>query len=225
MNSFVASRSGCALVLAATLLLGAKGFAGPVLVSEDGAFGPGTITLDTVTGKRWLDLTESTGTSRTQMLVEIQPGGTFEGYRLATSDEVLQLYEDAGIDTSTSDFAPQNYAPIVALAALVGTLADNGNCGTGCTFFFSIGHCATPPPQPGWARVLEFAWFDNSSGLAPSYPPAPIGRASAADTLDAPSPNIGSWLVVPEPGALASGASAIAALAAALSARRRVLRS
>ena len=54
---------------AAFVSLGACGPAAGALVSTDGSFGAGTITLDTLTGLRWLDLTESKGYSHTQLLV------------------------------------------------------------------------------------------------------------------------------------------------------------
>ena len=50
------------------------------LISEDSLYGTNTITLDTATGLRWLDVTLSTGISYDEILVELEPGGTFEGF-------------------------------------------------------------------------------------------------------------------------------------------------
>ena len=105
----------------------------------------------------------------------------FEGYQLATQAQVAELFVNAGIDVSDpalDEFVPQNYAPIVALAALVGQLGDNGNCGAGCSFAFSAGLLEGPPPSPGFFPVATLAWFDNTAGQDPGSPAAPVGRVS-----------------------------------------------
>jgi len=225
MNPSIGSRGACALLLAAALLAGSEAFAAAVLQSESSSFGPDTITFDSASGKRWLDLTESTSISHTQILVEVAVGGLFEGYHLATDAEIAQLFADAGIDLGpgTNDFVPQNYDAIVALTNLIGVLGTNGSCGSGCTFSYTQGYTAEPQPYPGGFAVSAVSWFDNSAGLSASYPQAPVGRVAFGDgSGDTSSPYLGSWLVLPEPGALASGAAAIAVLAGAT---RRRLRS
>jgi hypothetical protein len=197
------------------------------LSSESSPFGADTITLDSATGLRWLDLTLSAGLSHTELLQELSPGGTFEGYQLATAAEVAELYVNAGIDVSApalDEFVPQNYAPIAALAALVGQLGDNGNCGAGCTFAFSAGLLEGPPPSPGFFPTATLAWFDNTAGQDPGSPPAPVGRASLeSSSTDPGSSGRAAWLVVPEPGLplLLIAGSTVLALAAA--SRRRTV--
>ena len=190
------------------------------LQSQSSSFGPDTITFDPNTGLQWLDLTESIGYSHNQMLHEIQPGGAFEGYHYATDAEIRQLFIDAGIDVGpgSEDFIPANYAPIVALTDLIGVVGDFGNCGSGCTFFFTQGYTAEPPPYPGQVASTGLSWFDNDPLLSPSYPQASIGRVlfGGASSGDA-TPSQASWLIVPEPGA---GASALVALLAIASRRR-----
>lgn len=194
------------------------------LSSESSPFGADTITLDSETGLRWLDLTLSAGLSHTELLQELSPGGTFEGYQLATAAEVAELFVNAGIDVSApalDEFVPQNYAPIVALAALVGQLGANGNCGAGCTFAFSAGLLEGPPPSPGFFPTATLAWFDNTAGQDPGSPAAPVGRASLeSSSTDPGSPGRAAWLV-PEPGSplLLIAGSAVLAIAAA--SRRR----
>jgi hypothetical protein len=190
--------------------------AGATLSSESSTFGAGTITRDSETGLPWLDLTVSAGLSHTELLQELMPGGMLEGFELATEAEVAELFANAGIDTSPQaldEFVPQNYAPIVALAALVGELGSNGNCGSGCTFFFSAGFLEGPPPSPGFFPVATLAWFDNSAGKDPGSPLAPIGRVSLASSVTDPgSSGLGAWLV-PEPGSpllLVAGSVALA---------------
>jgi hypothetical protein len=198
--------------------------AGAVLLSEGSPFGADTITHDTATGLLWLDLTESTSYSHIQILDATGPGGTFHGYRLATDAEIQQLFVDAGIDLGpgTNDFVPQNYAPIVALAALMGQLGNDGNCGIGCTFFYTQGFTAELAPSQGTAAVSDFAWFDNSPPLSQSYPQAPIGRVEFGGGASAgASPDKGAWLVqVPEPTGTALAGAAGAALVALRAGRR-----
>src|SRR5688572_7151684 len=72
--------------------------AGATLISESSPFGADTVTFDSETGLRWLDLTESAGLSHTEITLELAPGGAFEGYRFATAAELTELFANAGID-------------------------------------------------------------------------------------------------------------------------------
>jgi hypothetical protein len=200
-----------------------SGIASAPLQSQSGSFGPDTITFDPSTGLQWLDVTESIGYSHSQMLLEIQPGGAFEGYHYATDAEIRQLFIDAGIDVGpgSENFIPVNYAPIVALTNLIGVVNTNGNCGNGCSFSYTSGYTAEPPPYPGAVSATDLAWFDNDPLLSPSYPQASIGRVEfGGGSGDSANPYIGSWLLVPEPDAVASGMVAMLAIAS----RRRSAR-
>ncbi|HSJ96574.1 MAG TPA: hypothetical protein VLC53_05865, partial [Myxococcota bacterium] len=137
-----------ASALSAALLLALAAPASAELVSESSEFGEDTITHDTETGLRWLDLTESIIHSYAAILTGFDAGGEFEGYRFATDEEVATLWVNAGIDTTVRSFVPQNYDPVVALAELVGQTGDGGNCGTGCTFFFSQAWYDSGSPAP-----------------------------------------------------------------------------
>jgi hypothetical protein len=207
LASFVAAL-GCTL-----------GVAAPAeLLSEDGPFGPDTVTFDSETGLRWLDVVVPTGLSYSEALAETEPGGHYEGWRMATADEVATLFDHAGFDlTVGSDFVPQNHGPAMALAALVGTSATNGNCGSGCSFSFTQGwRLRAPGEDPSFYYVDGLGWFDNSAPLNPSYPQAPIGRAALGHYTgqDSGSSGRGAWLVqVPEPGPGLVAASALGALA------------
>ncbi len=216
-------RAASKLALVASLVgLAAPAGAGEVFVSESSPFGPDTITADPATGLRWLDLTESAGYSHTQIVAELLPGGIFDGYHLATKAQVSQLFTDAGIDLGANgDFVPQNYTPVVALMALVGTLGNDGNCGTGCTFSYNAGYTDDPPPAQGQFADQGLAWFDNSALVAPSYPQGLLGRAILGGGFgDFGSSGNGAWLLLPEPHAAIAGAAAALSLAA-LRVRRR----
>ena len=181
------------------------GIATATLVSENSPFGADTQTLDTQTGLHWLDLTLSAGLSHTEILQEIASGGTFEGYRLATEAEVTAFFVDAGLDVTQSSFVPQNFDPAVALAALVGQLGSDGDCGIGCTFSFTPGWLDAPPFDPNRFAIASILWFDNSAGQDPTSPQAPVGAVILeGGHSDIGDPRNGAWLVqeVPEPDSL-----------------------
>jgi hypothetical protein len=205
--------------LAAALLGPAARLAGADLVPQDGAFGAGTLTLDTASGLRWLDLPLSTNHSYAQILAELESGGLFEGFRLADGSEVTALWEHVGIDTGTGLWIAANYAPIVTLAALVGMTSNSGNCGSGCTFFETKGWIdnGDPPASFSFLSAANVRWFDNDppQTTSPSYPQDEIGSALFSTHSDSASAMRGAWLVeAPEPIASAIGAVAGATLAA-----------
>jgi hypothetical protein len=195
------------------------GTATATLVSEDSSFGTDTITFDTETGLRWLDLTLSNGLSHDEVLQALLPGGQFEGYRLALSAELAQLFLHAGFDldpATLGNFVPQNFDPAVTLGGLVGVLGTNGNCGTGCTFSFAGGFLGDPPFILNMFAEGNFAFFDNTAGQDPTSPSEPVGRA----ILEGGSFGTGfsgqaAWLVqVAEPGDLLLFATGVTGLAA-----------
>lgn len=79
--------------LIASLALGVCGVARAAVVS----YGDGRASLDTTTGLLWLDITQSINRSYLDVSANFGPGGDFDGYRYATSYEVLGLWQNAGI--------------------------------------------------------------------------------------------------------------------------------
>ena len=58
------------------------------------------ITRDTVSGLDWLNLTETNNMSYTAVNSQLSSGGIFEGWRYATNDEVVFLWNNFSIDLS-----------------------------------------------------------------------------------------------------------------------------
>ena len=58
----------------------------------------GTYTTDTDSGLDWLDLTETTGITRDNLLPQMVSGGQFEEWRYATSAEVVALWTNWNVD-------------------------------------------------------------------------------------------------------------------------------
>ena len=194
MNTFVK------LLLLCTLSLGhVVNQAHATLISMDSAFGSDTITLDTETGLRWLDVTLSTDYSYLGVLSELGDGGAFDGFRVATRDEVSTLFTNADIPTINTSFVEENYAPVLSLMNFVGITGHNGNLGTGIPFDYTAGHAYDPtPPNDGWV------WIPNLG----AYEPDATARASIYSYVPVDNVNNthGTWLVgitsVPEPATL-----------------------
>jgi len=164
------------------------------LVSQPSAFGPDTATFDPNTGMRWLDVPLSTPYSYDQTLVQLQPGGLFEGFRLGTSAEIQNLWTSAGIDTGAGGFVPQNLQPIVDLMQFVGiTGLNQGNLGGGNFFDYTAGNIESGPG--GLDPVTGDPVWITLANIGADPVPTMTGRASFG-TVPANNPNNthGSWL-------------------------------
>ncbi len=71
------------------------------LTSGDSSFGLGSITIDSVSGLEWLDLTYTAGWSYDDVSGNLT-GGTWDGWRYATGDEVDAFWANGG-STGTAD--------------------------------------------------------------------------------------------------------------------------
>lgn len=96
--------------------------------------GDARITHDTVTCLEWLDLTQTVNRSYVEMLTLLGPGGTFEGWRYATPQEVETLFwTSAGIPSWSDCGDCQPFQPradqILALINHLGMLTHNGQPG------------------------------------------------------------------------------------------------
>lgn len=166
------------------------------LISLDSAYGADTITYDDETNLSWLDVTLSTPYSYSEILVELEVGGEFEGYRLATTDEVSILYVNAGIPSISVGFVSENYDPVKSLMALVGITGHDGNLGTGIPFDYTVGHTATLFSDPDWVTVGGLGVYEENQTARASFAAVPIDNINDKH---------GSWLVktsVPEPASV-----------------------
>jgi hypothetical protein len=175
-------------IIALTALVSLAPAASATLISLDlNAPGDGLLTLDPSTGFKWLDITQTVGHSYNSMQAELVPGGAFDGYRRATTQEVDVLFTSAGIigrgDVPTETAAIQNL------------LNFNGTPQTG----FRIGTTAfaSNPTSPGWHAITAHFLAPNESFVA--YARA-INNGEAIDTVN--FGDVGHWLIqVPTPGA------------------------
>lgn len=59
------------------------------------------LTLDTATGREWLDLTLSQAMTYNAMVAQLGPGGMFDGFQHASNDDVLELWTHLGLSSSS----------------------------------------------------------------------------------------------------------------------------
>ncbi len=102
------------------------------------AVGDKLITLDTVTGLEWLDVTATLALSYDA--AELTPFVTSQGFRHADLTEVSTLYTNAGVTDQTGVFAATNFLGAQELLSKLG-----------CTFA-----CAWAPFLEGWADLVPF---------------------------------------------------------------------
>lgn len=146
--------------------------ANAAIQSIDSAFGVDTITRDTTTGLDWLDLTATNGMSYDQVLSELATGGTLEGWRYASHDEALLLWEHiAGISTplyGSVDVNSTPYSGLVNGALLLGNTyaeafpgsADYGVLGVTATIWNSNSFSY---PADWFREYVGFRHFTNDS--------------------------------------------------------------
>ena len=88
VKSLIMRRLWCVFVF---FLLSVCRIEGSLVVQDLHALGDGLLTLDTDTGLRWLDLTETTNRSFDDMVTQFGPGGeTWLRFNIATPRPILE---------------------------------------------------------------------------------------------------------------------------------------
>ena len=101
------------------------------LISTDWqTVGDNLITYDDVSDLRWLDLTETNDMTRLDVLAQLGSGGQFDGWRYATSDEVVTLWSNFGIDLSegATTFVSGFDALVIDATNILGNILCEANC-------------------------------------------------------------------------------------------------
>ena len=183
----------------------------------------GLLTLDTQTGREWLDLSQtlladfnlkpSPGNPGQQFFSdgpdafalvqsELAAGGLFDGFQVAFADDFVELAENAGIDTTDRD-SEQNREAMLALVELV----DATRFVTP-TIQFSIGVLADECDNgerracdiiPLVLGSLNLRFGNNQNGFPVTNPAQTVLVSNEYDTVTIDI--VGVWLfrVVPEP--------------------------
>ena len=185
-----------ALLGTVTFMLMALSARATLITGPDPAFGANSLTIDTQTGLGWLNLGFTAGLSYNQVLADMQPGGMFSGYTFATSQQVADLYADAGIG------APGNYplsTPVIAsfISLIDPTGSINGEPGFAAVSATSAGAGVQEAP-----RISAYDVIGGPNGTGEYLVSDGTGAFSAVYGDNTSYPDLSSWLVttVPEPG-------------------------
>jgi len=126
-----------------------------------------SLLLDTNSQLQWLDLSITANQSYNEVMTQMLQGGTYEGFRYATRDEVFQLWSEAGItDTNFTWQTNGEWQTIKELADRLGTstLFDPHGLGT-----HALGLVEGGPSLPANERwVMEISYHSNGSEVRTS---------------------------------------------------------
>jgi hypothetical protein len=167
--------------------------------------GDGLLTFDDVNKREWLDLSQtllvqfpgvSIEAKYQSVLSELGPGGMFEGFTSAKSDDVVAFVQSAGLDTTTRDFNTNSIAALNLIESL------------GATGINSVGR----RESRGFVDEIEPSRLQlRFEAIIDHFPPHPsyVGGAglliAAGNDLQSPSSVTGVMLfraAIPEPSTL-----------------------
>lgn len=178
------------------------------IISVDNEFGLDAGTVDTDQSLEFLDLTLTTQISYHEMQDLINPGGAYEGWRHASSGEVLRMVINAGVeipDESGKYYPPRG--PVLELIDLIGmnyTLAPIIP-----EIYGTLGFTRETISDEEQSMFAVFSWFTTGFVSSEGY------RSPSVQHFDA-----GHWLVrentIPNPGSLS-----LLSIAGVLATRRR----
>lgn len=169
-----------------SLILSTGTLSAALLEVDHPVFGIKSLTVDTDTQLAWLDLTCSLNYSFLQAEAATQPGGLFQGFRHASSDEIAGLFNHAGLVNHMLYADPS--LVVSSFVALVGATSFDGEPET-------FGISGSPAADGSrWVGGVDF-FSGNGVGLYNvSADVVAYGETTAF-------PTVGNWLVmaVPEP--------------------------
>lgn len=143
------------------------------------ASGDKLITLDTDTGLYWLDLTVTTNLSYNDVLTQLGPGGSLEGFWYATVADVDSLQVSAGLPSGL--FVAPLYIYGDELNALIDKVGD-----TAPEDIYTYGITGDPfAPGTGYDRIIRYYSLSATTVRA--------SQGVVAD--DSASTQEGSWLI------------------------------
>lgn len=148
--------------------------------------GDGLLTRDMITGLEWLDLSVTHGLSFNEVAAQTEVGGSLEGFRHATREEVVLLWQHAGlVDIDLPgylNYTAANYPGALNLFELVGGVISFPNAP------LARGVTATLHPFPSsllvMAQVSLRPWEETAEA-----------RTNGAIAPFLALPDTGSWLV------------------------------
>jgi len=82
--------------------------------------GDSLIIKDTETALQWLSLSETADISYNDVVTNLGEDGVYQGFRLATQSEVLQLWNNAGITNTEREWVTDQFVPVKNLVDRLG---------------------------------------------------------------------------------------------------------
>ncbi|MFC1773854.1 VPLPA-CTERM sorting domain-containing protein [Pseudomonadota bacterium] len=108
------------IVMTLASLIFSQAVASAVIDQDWQTPGDENLLFDTVTNMRWLDLSVTADISHDTVVTNLGTGGLFEGWRLATQEEVLELWGHAGITNTERNWVTYQYAEVNDLVTRLG---------------------------------------------------------------------------------------------------------
>jgi hypothetical protein len=138
-------------------------------------------------GLEWMDVSQTTDLSFSDVVTQFDPGGLFEGFRHATGEEVNQLVLAFGYDAGAS--AQENASPISSVQDAIGTTFASV---AGFLQYSTLGYVDDGQRMDLTLQIIDPGIPATWSGFLFQTDPGPV--------IDA-DPSVGHYLVmaVPEP--------------------------
>lgn len=148
-------------LLVSTLLLSISANASLVTMDWKSA-SDGILTYDDNSGLYWLDLTETAGMSYSEVSAQLGAGGSFDGWRYATTTEATDIYAQFGLTPGAESLPIEDFRSAIAtMNSYFGDLFDATNYVD--THSGSWGISGTEwPGYPDWHMV--FLAYTYTSG-------------------------------------------------------------
>lgn len=133
------------IVLGASVLTLSTSVNAAIISADWQSTGDNLITQDTASGLEWLDLTVTVGMSYDAVSAQLGTGGAYEGWRYATTSEVIGFFDAFGGDSGYyTGWSTQNNGLFDEIAPLWGDLfcSNYSSCPTGEGYSLVIHHGA-----------------------------------------------------------------------------------
>ena len=159
-------------------ILSSIGFLAVSTISNAAIIDLGDVTRDTSTGLDWLDVTSTSGLSVTEVLAEMEVGGSLEGWRYATATQLDQLISNFGFtpatpcaeaNTTNCSLSQDGDDPVIE--TMIRTLGDtyaptisgvDFSSGAGDTIGFLLDDISISGPEYSVAWIMDYEFSDSS---------------------------------------------------------------
>jgi len=148
---FVKSTKSFLATIAFAAIVAFSNAAHATFIEQDhNAAGDKLITLDTVTGFEWLDVTATLDLSYNQ--AELTAFVTAQGFRHAIITDVVTLYTNAGVTNFSSSFAASNFSGVQELLAKLGCTSS---CGSDQPYQWGLADLSSPSPTLAQSSLIR----------------------------------------------------------------------